>query len=35
MTEEEYSFYLAYGVRNDDELSILELIDEYFTIEGA
>tara|TARA_R110002012_G_C11326770_1_gene576522 strand:+ start:502 stop:609 length:108 start_codon:yes stop_codon:yes gene_type:complete len=35
MTEEEYSFYLAYGVRNDGELSILELIDEYFTIEGA
>ena len=32
MTEEEYSFYLAYGVKDDEELSISELIDSYFTI---
>ena len=32
MTEEEYSFYLAYGVKDDEELSLIEFIDSYFTI---
>ena len=26
---EEYSFYLAYGVINDDNLQLQEMIDEY------
>jgi hypothetical protein len=29
MTQEEYSFYLAYGVINDDALRLQELIDQY------
>ena len=29
LTQEEYSFYLAYGVINDDTLRLQEMIDEY------
>ena len=29
LTPEEYSFYLAYGVINDDSLQLQEMIDEY------
>ena len=28
LTQEEYSFFLAYGVINDDTLRLQELIDE-------
>jgi len=29
LTPEEYSFFLAYGVINDDTLQLQEMIDEY------
>ena len=31
MTEEEYAFYLAYGVSNDTTLQLQELLDELLT----
>ena len=33
LTQEEYSFYLAHGVTNDDELQLREMIDEYWYTE--
>ena len=30
MTNEEYAFFLAYGVEDDDQLHTQELLDEYF-----
>ena len=29
LTPEEYSFYLAYGVIDDDAMQLQEMIDEY------
>ena len=29
LTPEQYSFYLAYGVIDDDNLQLQEMIDEY------
>ena len=29
LTEQEYSFFLAHGVTNDDDLLLQELLDEY------
>jgi len=31
MTEEEYAFYLAYGVSNDTDLQLQELVDQLMT----
>ena len=30
MTNEEYAFFLAYGVEDDNQLQTQELLDEYF-----
>ena len=30
LTAEEYSFFLAYGCKDDDELMLIEFINEYF-----
>ena len=33
LTPEQYSFYLAYGVIDDDNLQLQEMIDEYLYTE--
>jgi hypothetical protein len=33
MTNEEYSFFLAYGVQDDTELQLQEILDEYLYLE--